>query len=134
MQIAKDSPRLASALKFLQDLQEFDAIEQLYFAREEEVDGSDYSIYRKLSTELNKQGKSLIATLLRRTLVEDVLAAARSKSYRYAASDLKLASDFTANISDLKGYPTHADFLNQLRSQHPRKMSFWTLINPDNYA
>jgi hypothetical protein len=134
LQIAKDSPRLASALKFLQDLQEFDAIEQLYFVREEEVDGSDYSVYRKLSTELNKQGKSLIATLLRRKLVEDVLTAARSKSYKYAASDLKLASDFSANISDWKGYPTHTDFLNQLKSLHPRKMSFWSLINPDTYT
>lgn len=133
LQLAKKSPHLASAFKFLQDLQEFDAIEQLYFAREEEVDGSDYSVYRKLSTELNKQGKSLIATLLRRRLVEDVLAAARSKSYKYAASDLKLASDFAAHISDWKGYPTHADFLNQLRSQHPRKMSFWSLLNPDIY-
>lgn len=134
LQIAKDSPHLASALKFLQDLQEFDAIEQLYFAREEEVDGSDYSIYRKLSTELNKQGKSLIATLLRRKLVEDVLTAARSKSYKYAASDLKLASDFAKNISEWKGYQTHADFLNQLKSQHPRKMSFWSLMNPDTYT
>ena len=133
LQLAKDSPRLASAFKLLQDLQEFDAIEQLYFAREEEINGSDYSVYRKLSTELNKQGKSLIATLLRRRLVEDVLAAARSKSYKYAASDLKLASDFAKNISDWKGYPTHADFLNQLRSQHPRKISFWSLINPDTY-
>ena len=59
LQIAKDSPHLASAFKFLQDLQEFNAIEQLYFSREEEIDGNDYSIYRKLSTELNKQGKSL---------------------------------------------------------------------------
>lgn len=133
LQFAKDSPRLANAFKFLHDLQEYDAIEELYFAREEEVDGSDYSIYRKLSTELNKQGKSLIATLLRRKLVEDVLAAARSKSYKYAASDLKLASDFAKNISDWNGYPTPADFLNQLRSQHPRKISFWSLIIPDSY-
>lgn len=133
LQLAKDSSRLDSAFKFLQDLQEFDAIEQLYFAREEEVDGSDYSVYRKLSTELNKQGKSLIATLLRRKLVEDVLAAARSKSYKYAASDLKLASDFAQNITDWKGYPTQADFLDKLRSQHPRKMSFWSLIHPENF-
>lgn len=131
LQIAKESRILASGFKFLQDLNEFDAIEQLYFAREEEVNSSDYSIYRKLSTELNKQGKSLIATLLRRKLVEDVLVAARSKSYRYAASDLKLASDFAKNISDWKGYPTHADFLNQLKSQHPRKMSFWSLVYTD---
>jgi hypothetical protein len=134
LQIAKNSPHLASAFKFLQDIQEFDAIEQLYFAREEEINGNDYSIYRKLSAELNKQGKSLIATLLRRKLVEDVLAAARSKSYKYAASDLKLASDFAAHISDWKGYPTHADFLNQLRSQYPRKMSFWSLISSDTHT
>lgn len=134
LQMAKKSQILASGFKFLQDLNEFDAIEELYFAREEEVDGSDYSIYRQLSTELNKQGKSLIATLLRRKLVEDVLTAARSKSYRYAASDLKLASDFAANVSDWKGYSTHTDFLNQLKSQHPRKMSFWSLINPDTYT
>ena len=133
LQIAKDSPRLASAFQFLHDLQEFDAIEQLYFARKEEIDGSDYSIYRKLSTELNKQGKSLIATLLRRKLVEDVLAASRSKSYKYAASDLKLASDFAKHISDWQGYPTHADYINQLKSQHPRKMSFWSLIKLDTF-
>ncbi|WP_133140268.1 DUF6880 family protein [Legionella genomosp. 1] len=133
LQIAKDSPNLASAFKFLQDIQEFDAIEQLYFAREEEINGNDYSIYRKLSTELNKQGKSLIATLLRRKLVEDTLSAARSKSYKYAASDLKLASEFAANISDWRGYPTHADFLSQLRSQHARKISFWSLINNNSY-
>ncbi len=134
LQLAKDSPHLASAFKFLQDLQEFDAIEQLYFTREEEVDGSDYSVYRKLSTELNKQGKSLIATLLRRKLVDDILSAARSKSYKYAASDLKLASDFAKNISNWKGYSTHTDFLNQLKSQHPRKVSFWSLLNPDTYT
>lgn len=132
LQIAKDCSNLANGFKFLQDLNEFDAIEQLYFAREKEIDGDDYYVYRKLSSELHKQGKSLIAALLRRKLVAGVLAAARSKSYRYAANDLKLASDFAANVSDWRGYPTHADFLNQLRAQHPKKISFWSLINTAN--
>lgn len=64
----------------------------------------------------------------------EYLKIADESENEYAASDLKLTSDFAKNISDWKGYPTHADFLNQLRSLHPRKMSFWSLINPDYQA
>jgi hypothetical protein len=127
LEIAKNSSRLASGFKLLQDLGEFDAIEQLFLSREAEVEGSDYYVYRKLSTELHKHGKNLIATLFRRKLIDDVLASARSKSYRYAASDLKLAGDFAENITNWMGYPSHADYIAQLKAKHPRKMSFWSL-------
>lgn len=128
LEIAKSSSNLASGFKLLQDLGEFDAIEQLFFSREAEVNGSDYYVYRKLSTELHKHGKNLTATLFRRKLIDDVLASARSKSYRYAASDLKLAGDFAENITNWMSYPSHADYIAQLKAKHPRKMSFWSLI------
>ena len=41
----------------------------------------------------------VIAALLRRKLVENVLSQAKSKSYRYAASDLKLAGDYALEAS-----------------------------------
>lgn len=127
--LAKNSTRLSSAFKFLHDMGEYDAIEHLYFFREGDIDDSDYYVYRKLSTALHQNGKHLIATLLRRRLVNNVLDHARSKSYRYAASDLKLAGDFAAHVNDWRKYPSHADFLQQLRAKHSRKMAFWSLVN-----
>ncbi|WP_150468874.1 tetratricopeptide repeat protein [Cysteiniphilum sp. SYW-8] len=131
LKIARAEKYISRSFQFLHELNEYDAIETLFYERESEINGSDYYVYRKLSTSLHKHGKHLVAALLRRKLVESVLDSARSKSYRYAASDLKLAGDYAAEVKAWGDYPTHEAFIDKLRQDHSRKHSFWALTKKD---
>ena len=131
LKIARAEQYISRSFEFLHELHEYDAIETLFYERESEISGYDYYVYRKLSTNLHKHGKHLVAALLRRKLVESVLDSAKSKSYRYAASDLKLAGDYAAEVKDWGNYPTHAMFVDKLRNDHGRKQSFWLLAKKD---
>ncbi|MCP4476194.1 MAG: hypothetical protein GY821_16865 [Gammaproteobacteria bacterium] len=128
LNMANNTQSLSGGFSLLHDLEEFDAIEALYFLRERDVDGGDYAVYRKLSTTLHQHGKHLVATLLRRHLVDCILATARYKSYKYAASDMKLAGDFSAPITDWRDYQTHTQYVDKLKTTHQRKLGFWKLV------
>ena len=123
--IARQKTPLSSGFQFLHEVQEYDEIENLFFENIHNLDGSDYYVFRKLSTDMDKQGKHLVATLMRRKLAEDVLNAARSKSYKYAVSDLKKAADFAQSIQDWKNFIPHSEYITQLKTKHARKHSFW---------
>lgn len=131
LNIARAEKYISKSFEFLHQINEYDAIETLFHERESEVNGSDYYVYRKLSTNLHKHGKHLVAALLRRKLVESVLDRARSKSYRYAASDLKLSGDYAAEVKDWGDYASHDIFIEKLKTDHGRKYGFWSLINKD---
>jgi len=131
LKIAQNEQYISRSFEFLHELNEYDGVETLYYERESEINGSEYYVYRKLSTSLHQHGKHLIAALLRRKLVENVLSQAKSKSYRYAASDLKLAGDYALEVKDWRGYPEHKVFIENLKKDHNRKHSFWSLIKND---
>lgn len=116
---------IEKGIAFFQDVGEIDAIETLFLSRLEEVNSSDYSFYRKLSTYLNKNEKPLAAVLMRRLLVSQVLDSARSKYYRYAISDLSQAEKFSVSVQNWKNHLTHQEYLAFLKEKHPRKYSFW---------
>ena len=78
---------------------------------------------------MDKQDKYLAATLMRRNLAEAVLDAARSKSYRYAVSDLKKAADFSQPIQDWKSFTPHYEYMVQLKAKHAWKHSFWSQMS-----
>ncbi|MFT5118540.1 MAG: hypothetical protein ACI9NY_002081 [Kiritimatiellia bacterium] len=129
--LAKKHTNLNSALAFLADIQQWDEVDALIIdhAKADTLGGIHYSHYRKLSTRLAKQERSLAATLLRRALVEDVLYKAQSKYYHYAVSDLKKAHDFAQTVSDWQGFTSHPAFIQALQTQHARKHAFWSKLD-----
>lgn len=71
----------------------------------------------------------LAATLLYRRLTDESLrrgsAARASGAARYFRQSASLAGD----IADWEGRPDHASYARHLRSQHPRKASFWRRVS-----
>jgi len=124
-QMAAKAKSVEKGLAFFQDVDEIDAIEALFLSRLKEVNSSDYSFYRKLSTYLSKNERPLSAVLMRRLLVNQVLDSACSKYYRYAISDLSQAEKFSVSVKDWKNHLTHQAYLAFLKDNHPRKYSFW---------
>ena len=128
LEIAMQAEYISQGFQFLHDIGNYDAIETLFLQRGQEVKGHDYYVYRPISSALYKHGKALIASLLRRKLVESILEKAQSKYYRYAASDYKLAGDYAKNVDNWHGHCNHMQFIEDLKQKHPRKRSFWELI------
>ena len=125
LDLAKQAPRLIVAVKFLMDLSEWELVDSLFIARANEIDGGDYHEYRKISKILAKSGFVLSAVLLRREILEDILGAARSRAYKYAASDLKLCNEFAEQVKDWQQFETQAQFLSRIKTEHGKKKSFW---------
>lgn len=136
LQLAKAYHSLGDSLQFLADIDLWDELEKVIVehAKADTLDGADYSIYRKLSTALSKQGKYLPATLLRRVLVGQVLDGGKSQYYNYALSDLKKAYDFAHQVNDWQGFDEHQCFFDQLKSTHFRKHSFWSGIETGKHV
>ncbi len=70
----------------------------------------------------------LAATLLRRAMVEDTLAGAKSKRYRHAARHLAEWRSLASLIGDNGRFEAHGDFVARLRGKHGRKTGFWPLV------
>jgi hypothetical protein len=101
---------LCAGIIFLKDIKEYGLLETILFERYEEIDGEAYHVYRPIATCLVKQEKYLMASLLRRKLIEGVLSKAKSKYYKYDTSDYKICDDYSTHVIEWKGFPTHHAF------------------------
>lgn len=68
------------------------------------------------------------ATLLHRTLAEDVLRRAASKHDANAARDVLSCARLADRLPDQGRFESHAAFMARLRREHPRKSGFWALV------
>lgn len=126
LEISGISPSIPKALEFLSSIQEFDAIEKLIIDNVNSPQLADnYLAVRRISTDLAKHGKALSATLLRRMLVDRVLAKSNSRYYRYAVSDLKKANEFSSGVSDWRNFANQQQYLESLLENHHLKYAFW---------
>lgn len=125
LEFAKETPLLSRAVEFLADLSEWALVDALLIARASDIDGANYHEYRKISKMLGKSGYPLSAVLLRRAILEDILDAARSRAYKYAASDLKLCCEFAEQVKDWREFETQSQFIHRLKLEHGKKYSFW---------
>jgi len=124
-----DQGSLMSRLHFLQEIQAWDAVNELIQKHHDALEGDIYPFYRPLSQTLAHQGYYLAACLIRRRLVEANLAHTQSKYYKYAVSDLKYSQIYADEVSDWHSFITHAQFVHQLQNQHGKKRAFWAQVN-----
>jgi hypothetical protein len=117
------------ALTFLIGWPNLEAANRLVRAHHAAFDGRDYSTLRPAAEAL--AGKyPVAATLLHRSLAEDVLRRAASRQYQYAARDVRACADLAALLPEEVGLESHDAFMARLHREHPRKVGFWSLLDP----
>lgn len=75
-----------------------------------------------------QSGQNLAAILCYRRLLLDILDAANTKVYPQAARCYKALDRLADSVGDTKAFTSIEDFEAELRSQHGRKRSFWSLV------
>lgn len=93
----------------------------------EPLDGNQYPQNLKL-IKLLGDAEPLAATLLYRANMESILASARSKNYRYAASYANKLFALDSAIHDWKQIQPHKPYWETIQQKHKFKTSFWALM------
>lgn len=127
LDFAEAYPHLGAAISFLVDWPAHDRAARVVLARAEELDGNSYHTLTTAADAVEAE-HPLAATLMRRGMVLDTLAGAKSKRYRYAARHLAECQSCDAAIEDYGDHPTHTQFFEGLKQDHGRKHGFWRLV------
>jgi hypothetical protein len=107
-------PALSLAAKLVQD-------------RSEELDGDQYEILTPAAEALADKYPLAAVRVLRR-LIDFTLTKGRSSRYGHAARHLAECARLDAMIADYGSSLPHSTYLARLRSEHPRKSSFWVEV------
>ncbi len=130
MEIISKNTRLDLVVLFLDAVHEYELLSNFVFQKHEQLSRFvNISTLRKLSKTLVTNAQYLAATLIRRELVNDVLATAKSQYYHYAVSDLRLAMDYGFQVIDWQNFSDNKEYLTKLQTNHGKKYSFWDRIN-----
>ncbi|MGK7871377.1 DUF6880 family protein [Falsiroseomonas sp. E2-1-a20] len=108
------------ALSFLTGWPNLHMANRLVRAHHMEFSGRDYGRLRP-AAEVLAEKYPAAATLLQR---------AASRQYQYAARDVLACASLAPLLSDEPGLESHAAFMERLRREHPRKIGFWSLLEP----
>lgn len=74
--------------------------------------------------ELNE--RYLAASVIYRGLIKPIMDAAVSKNYHHAVRYMRRLDAFALRINDWQDVVPHAEYQNEFRKQHLRKVSFWS--------
>lgn len=116
-----------SALHFLVSWPALERAAKLVVARFEAIDGNFYELLSPAADKLEMK-HPLAATLLHRAQVDFTLNKGRATRYRHAARHLAQCEYLASSLSDFDRFPTHATYLENLRTAHARKSSFWQIL------
>ena len=117
------------ALAFLIQWPNLKLAAQLTVGRIEALDGRHYEILNPAAEALSKDHPAA-ATLIHRRMIDSVLERAASKSYSYAAENLRACEALAGEIDwTAHRLQSHADYVADLRSRHGRKTGFWPLVS-----
>jgi hypothetical protein len=126
---ALSHPDCALALAFLVEWTNLEAANRLVRAHIVQLDGRDYARLRPAAEALADKHPAA-ATLLDRAFAEDALRRASSRQYRYAAKDVRACAGLATVLTAKGGLETHDAFMARLKREHPRKVRFWSLLDP----
>ena len=118
----------SAALHFFQEWPDQAGAAQLVLARASEIDGNLYFMLDP-AARLIEGRHPLAATLLRRAMIEDTLAGAKSSRYKHAARHLLECASLAPGIRDFGTFETHDAFVSRMRAKHGRKTGFWGQVS-----
>lgn len=120
-------PDVHQALGFFIQWPALEQGSKLVLERLEDIDGNHYQLLSPAANAL--QGSyPLASTLLRRKMIDFSLNEARSSRYKHAARHLLECQSARAVLNYYGGFVSHEDYVNNLKANHGRKTSFWSLL------
>ncbi len=118
----------ATALNFFRSWPSQAKAAELVVKRASEIDGDMYYLLGP-AAQLIEGKHPLAATLLRRAMIEDTLAGAKSSRYKHAARHMLECSSLARQIQDFGRFETHESFLKRNQAAHARKVGFWSQVD-----
>ena len=112
----------------LLNLGQTESAQSLVLARHQELAECFYNGLLRLAKVFEQADCNLAATACYRALLLDILAQARSKAYGHGARYFQKLEALAKRIKVFKPLPTHHAYVEQLRSAHGRKKSFWARL------
>jgi hypothetical protein len=125
---AEQGGNLRRSAELLLNLGQTDRAQALVLSRHQELAASFYDDLLRLAKALEKADCDLAATACYRALLLDILTQARSKAYGHGVRYFKKLEALAERIKAFKPLPEHHAFVQQLRSAHGRKKSFWARL------
>ncbi|ORE91323.1 hypothetical protein ATO13_20204 [Stappia sp. 22II-S9-Z10] len=124
---ASAHPDALTALAFLTAWPARRAAAALVLSRIAELDGSVYEVLVPAAEALEAE-HPLAATLLLRALIDDTLAASRSKRYRHAARHLTTLVALAPRIDNFGPFAPHDAYVARLDEIYRRRSAFWSAV------
>lgn len=125
---AQTSRNLLQTLAFLVSWPALQRAADFVLQRSDELDGDHYEVLTPAADALAGR-HPLEATLLLRAMIDFSLKNSRSSRYRHAARHLLDCSSLASAIEDFGRFEPHDLYEARLRREHPRKSSFWDLVD-----
>lgn len=125
---ALDFENLHLALMFFLDWPDLTCAAGLIESRADELDGDLYHILTP-GAEALREKHPLAAVLLWRAMIDHALTEGRSTRYGHAADHLMDCAAVDDMISDYGSFVPHLSYLENLRTRHDRKTSFWQRVH-----
>ncbi|WP_135607057.1 DUF6880 family protein [Solemya velesiana gill symbiont] len=125
---AEQGGNIVLSADLLMKLSQTERAQALVLARHQELAECLYDSLLRLAKAFEKADCNLAATACYRALLLDILAQARSKAYGHGARYYNKLEALAKRIKVFKPLLTHHVFVEQLRSVHGRKKSFWARL------
>jgi uncharacterized protein DUF6880 len=125
---AEQGSDILRSADLLLNMGQTESAQALVLARHQELAECFYDGLLRLAKAFEKADCTLAATACYRALLLDILVQARSKAYGHAARYFKKLEALAKRIKVFKPLPTHRAYVEQLRSVHGRKKSFWARL------
>jgi hypothetical protein len=127
MALVMADPNIGKSLRFLVQWPKLDVAAQFILDHASAWDASHCEMLSDVSTSLHDD-YPVATTVLLRALVMDILRRNLSSAYDIAIgflADLELLADRIEGDAPL---PSHSQFIQDLRTKHGRKYSFWSMV------
>jgi len=111
---------------FLLEIGKIDEAEAYLLEHADQLNGSFYGSLLSLVDVLDAENRSLVVSLLYRSLLLSILERAYAKAYSHGVRYLKKLDSLSTEVEEWDRFDNHQAFKEQLVKTHGRKRSFWS--------
>ncbi len=119
---------LETALKLLFHLEKSAMAAEVLIHRRGELEGDRYIGLQSLVQQFEAADQPLASSLIYRGLLDSILRRGYSRAYHHAARYYSQLTKLAVNVTDWRGIEPHQTHIQNLRTQHGRKRSFWVRV------
>lgn len=124
--IAEQASLKTSDAEFLIAIDKINEAESYLLNHVNEFNGDHYGSLLSLVKAMEAENRYLVVSLMYRSLLDSILARARSKIYSHGVRYLNKLDTMAISINDWHTFDSHADYKALLYQAHGRKKSFWS--------